>query len=637
MRQRTQLIAGLVVIVGMVSLHLSVFDAPTVPDGAPADGSQLFYQQHPGAGQYRGPFYIDDREYYLFREDGDERVITAGRYVYGPSAEEVRGIARFYDVTRLDPLFWSPLSGEADFEGAGTYDERLFNRGIDDEKRERLGQVRSEILEGRDMLPAQYLQNLSRVDGATDRFLDRPSRENARSLLGVYADTSIAYSNAADSLTETMVRSMPQDEDGLEEVRYHLESGKVIATSSIVSYLSNVRQNADRLQEEVRRRYRMMQGAEGTAPPQYRTMPSGGAVVDQERSLSDAQVREMMGERLHATLDVGDRRSLAGSRVEGPYRVQVPCMDQQRQVVRLEQDDLGHRLQYFVVDGVARNVAYPEGTPSDYTEDPRIVPADVPVNVTVMGNTSRYEVGSFGPFERETIRGGMGIGRGETFYWVNESPESLGVLTETEHPFAYWQCPFGASSRWDWHAIELMHTLVADRRLGNDSSQEAPDQMRDAFSEVSMAEREFLAEPSQRSMSRLGTAYDRAVSALRKGAGEEGVQDIIQHGYGSELVERAVFISSRVSVMDEVFSEHSAHDHTFQTFRDQLSFSGQIEYISSTEEAREVLGPRAVLTYSFMDMFLAPRSASVWRLEGWAEPTVEERARPTTTIYPFAD
>lgn len=637
MRQRTQLIAGLVVIVGALVLHLSVFDAPPVPDGADETGSQLFYQQHPDGGQYRGPFYIDDRAHYLFREDGGERVITEMGYVYGPRADAVQGLARFYTVTRLDPLFWSPLSGEMDFEGAGSYDDRLFNRGIDADKRERLEQVRAEVLEGRDLLPVQYIQNLSRVDDATERFLDRSSRESARSLLGVYADTSIAYSDAAGSLTETMVRSMPQDEDGIEEVRYHLESGKVIGTGSMASYLDRIRQNADRLQEEVRRRYRLMQGDEESTPPQYRTMPDGGTLVDRERLLSDARVREMLGERLHATIDAGDRRSLAGSVVEGPYRVQLPCMDQQRQVVRLEQDDLGHRLQYFVVDGVARNVAYPGGGPTGYTTQPRIIPADVPVNVTVQGNTSRYAVGSFAPFERDLVRGGEGIGRGETFYWANESPENLGVLTETEHQFAYWQCPFGASSRWDWHAIELMQGMVADRRLGNDSLRDAPAPVRDAFSEVSAAEREFLAESSQRSMSRLGTAYGRAVSALRGASGDEVGRDTSWHARGPGLVERAVFISSRVSVMDEVFSEHSAHDHTFQTFRDQLGFSGHIEHISTTEEARDVLGPRAVLTYSFMDLFLAPRSASVWRLDGWADPTVEERARPTTAIYPFAD
>lgn len=629
---RRGFVAGLLVVLAGLTGH-ALSTAPMVPEGVAGPGSQLFYQQHPDGGEYRGPFFLDGQAYYVLRQDGQRHVISQGHHVVWPREEAVLGIADLYTRTRLDPLFWSPLSGRMEFEGAETYDDRLFSQGIDQGNQQRLNEIRELVLQGRDLLPEQYLSNLSRVDRRTEAFLERPSQDNARQLLGAYDATAQAYDAAASSLTTTMVRSLPHDDDGLDSVRFVQPSGTSMTTGSFITYLERINRNADRLAAEVRDRYRLLEG--GTAAGQdYRPMPSGGAVVDRERLISDTMVRQLAGAQRYSGLDRDDRISLAGSQVQGPYTVRLPCRDQQRKVVRMSQGKDGSLFQYFLVDGVARSAAYPGGGAMGAVTDPRIIPADVPVNVTIGDGGARYRLEGYPTIEEKVARNGTGIGRGATFYWMNRSPQQLGVLTFVEHQFAYWQCPLAASSRWNWHAIDVMHGRVADQRLGETRLQGAPSRLREAFRRVDTAEQAFLAEPSQQTMRRLGTAYRSAVSVLR-GTSRDGAAPRLLRA-GDELVDRAVFISSRVSVMDEVFTEHSTHDHTFQSFRDQLSFSGHIDNVARMDRAREVIGYREVMTYSFMDLFLAPRSGSVWRLEEWADPTVPGRNRPRTVIYPFS-
>jgi len=632
MEKRQQSFLGVGLILTGIAVHL-LSAAPPIPDTG--TGDQLFYQPHPDGGQYRGPFFIADQDYYVLRKDGQRHVITRGRHVTWPREDQVLGLADLYTRTRLDPLFWSPFSGRMEFENSSTYEQRLFERAIEPGNQRRLARVRDTVLEDRSLLPEPYLRGLSTVDRRTDRFLDHPSYSNAEKMLAAYDVTAAAYGDAARSLAATLVRVMPHDEDRLTQVRFVQPSGTTMTTSSFITYLERIGQNAERLSQEVRDRLRLLEEG-GAVSIDPRMAPSGGTVTSRERLVTDAGVRRLAGAHPYAGLDDDDRASIAGSRVEGPYTVPLPCRDEQRQVVRLSQDRLGSQFQYFLVDGVARSAVYPagDGSGTRFTTSPRIIPADAPVNSTAVDGRARYAVEGFEPFTADIAWNDTGIGRGATFYWMNRSRENLGVLTLVEHQFAYWQCPLAASSRWSWHAIDLVHGRVADRRLGDAGMEGVPSPVRDAFGRVAAAEQAFLTERSQRTMRRLGAAYWDAVSALRSTpAGGAGLGDWERQ----ELVDRAVFVSSRVSVMDEVFSEHSAHDHTFQSFRDQLGFSRYIKNVSGIAEARSVIGPREVLTYSFMDLLLAPQSSSVWRLEGWADPTVAQRARPRTVIYPLRD
>lgn len=276
---------------------------------------------------FHGPFYFNDEEYYvsdIFRENLVDRsyVMHNEKVVEDPEVRErISGLKNFYELSRDDPLFYSPYV-DADLldEAAKLYDdyEEIFLSNLSEPKYENLYYLYKggEI----NMVPHDFLEMLPKTVDKTEEFYGDPSYENAEELIGLYKEAAKAYRMGIEEIIELFEETMSLDPHETRR-RSVFTSGFGVGTTyeGIEKDLDLVLKNAERLEEEVKDRESCLHGVHcPEVATEIEDIDYGE--VDRKEDLEIIVAPEALLERSEK---IGiDREDVT---VKGPYFIETAC------------------------------------------------------------------------------------------------------------------------------------------------------------------------------------------------------------------------------------------------------------------------------------------------------------------------
>lgn len=308
----------------------------------------------------KGPFIIKKSSYFI-AEDHDSNatrifLLQSENYtdIQNSSIEkEVMGLKNLYIKTRTDPLFYS------------SYAENLSFAKYHDLRKKVFGPLypHIEIVRERNLYPQRFWGNLTTTIERTNNFYDTTSKQNAIEMLDQYENTAKAYDKGLVNFVHYL------NESGFEESVIGFSNGGETTPSLLSTNIQRMSNNSQRLLDETKTRRGILHGnksLERYFPKQevnYTEVSFGRA------TLSDSEIKKSFHEQENFSSSF-----LNEAEVEGPYKVEMACSGNTRQMVRLEHEDADDYYPlYHIADGYFRSTEYVMKENFTYRGERRII------------------------------------------------------------------------------------------------------------------------------------------------------------------------------------------------------------------------------------------------------------------------
>lgn len=551
-------------------------DSQVSPVGAEiTDNRQYRFSEVNGSMLY-GPYLVDGNRY--FYQDGN---------VLDSSLDEVEKskverLHNFYLKTYLDPLFYSPQSGDMDLSGFERFEKGKVltkNCGLE-----------------YDVIPQNYFDDLDKNHNTTDSFLNYASYENAEILIDQNIETTESYSNFVGGFIDLIDKEVSQnkcfEDDANNEgialatdtpVQYRIDTG------NLKSYVKMANENSRKLLEDIQNRRSLLESKNKfeieTSSTEIENITfSFNNTYNREEALSEFNTRrksevanlEDDGESGNESEEgegeggeEGEEGTEAGEESEeGEESGDSEESENSSEAFRSSDDNVTtEKTSFNLTDGQKESLRTVDELPVKYDMNPYCLERDT---VPVYG------------WDRNAYPN-MILGQDTLF---KDNAEYLKDF------FTSCRCPYVEVTRLKWYMTDNLYRNITEDKVSADYT--GVDSQK-----VDRAERIFLKDPGENSMEQLSNVYD---NTLRNSIKQGKFSNELPNMWKRNLQE-----SSKLQVFESTYDDFYNEYH-MQVWREYFPVDMDSKYSRLKYNYFLVSGTEYPLTFMTW-------SDSVWRLD----------------------
>lgn len=522
-----------------------------------------------------GPFTVRGKDYRVLDNGSHLRVMNGEREVRDLELrDQVIGLMRFYRLTRIEPLFYTPLYDVPDFRKYEGYTRHMMlSDPLKDVPADKRLYVYRRRLNRSNLIAEDTIQGLDDVQEATDRFYKNTSYQNALQLLDRYR---AQLNRRSGDITELIRLTASVQEAGVAESVVS-RSGRSIKEDDFVENLRLINSNIHALGDEIDSREKLLQG--GVEPRKPDISP-----VNYSKPVNRTQVVSLQEKRawLKKWKTFGIETESFDSDAGGPYSVDVSCFGESRLVAGFEDPRAYPNL--VIVD------AYPRygGTTTNTTEAFR--------------QRISEEAGKWNGnknVDRMLLPG--------VIYQELDSGKTL-VLNQAANPFESMNCLYNENTVLNWQTVHLLKEQLSQERVYSEPGTRVPG-LNDTLLTGHRLENSFLRQPSQLQAEKLGKNYRnlylKTLEIRRNGTGLS-VKAVERAQRARELY---LLIQTRNAALEKTLEiQYHTADRFYWTFFDYRNRD-----FSRERRARQ-FKLEHVVNYSLFDVLLGSARPYSWRL-----------------------
>jgi len=486
-------------------------------------------------------------------------------------------LKNYYEITKLDPLFYSPfVDSTFDFTKYRNYEEIIFS-GFTKQFGRSLYKYYQEQGKTLNLIPHKFLELLTENISKTNKFLESPTLDNAKELIVTNENTTDAYLENLHQLGEiiNLVTSI-QTPDKLVNTGLGRLQGFAVA----IADLKLMQKNGDELKNEIEKRKKILNGEADFNIPKFvvpENLSTDEFATDTFFSKKDAK-EELWETYIWEWKDLATvikgrpftREQFNSVNVQGPYQIDILCFPPDSQ--------FKHLVYGFFPPENSFTLPYP-----------RFMIAD--------GLT--YRLPGHVPFTDQP--------REE---WLKDNPMTL------------CSCPYIENAKLVWFLIDFMKIRLEDKKVFSVLSSDNHSQnLNQIISQGATLEEKFLKYPTQNNLFLLGDHYKAFYYAIAKmGENGETVPRSIERSKETSW-QYYTLVQSKIAFLQKVF------DHLYGALEKRSVVDFRDRFLSSPQHG--------ILEGSQYSLLYMPWSKSVWRLNEDPNYYDDESENPWTPWNKF--
>lgn len=496
----------------------------------------------------KGPFIVNSSTYFI-AEDPESNATRTFRLEQENYTEirdhsierKVKGLKNLYLETRNDPLFYSSYSQDLDFSEYHDLKKKVFGPLFQHLK----------LVRERNLYPQRFWGNLTLTIDKTDSFYDTTSRENAIELFDQYERTARAYDRGVVNFIHYV------NESDFDNMSVTFVNGGETTPQLLKKNIRKMSNNSRMLLEETERRREILQGRESPQEFFLKEEVNYTEVSFERATLSDTEIRQSFHDQENMSYYF-----LNEAEVEGPYRVDMACIGEKRQLTRLEHKDAEDRYPlYHIADGNYRMTRY-----------------EMKDNFTYRG-------------DRQIIYNGTG---------------QIGYLGGKDIAMLNCNCPYNNLVAVDWQLIDKVVEKLGEKPLyhGLNQTEIEDERLRKSVVRGQKIERNLMQNPSTEGVEALGRNLQQTRAILYRRT-EEG------ESINPELLERTEYMWRMRILIDSKLPMMKYPLDNYYNSADQ--FRRGLYGAENRVEKAFTPPPGMLLDYSHYSLTFGSFSETVWR------------------------
>jgi len=380
--------------------------------------------------------------------------------------EKSPALKGFYQITKYDPLFYSPYTNEGDFNFTNLqgYEELLFSELLE---KQGVSLLKYYKAKGRklNLLPHDFLEILPQNIKQTETFLANPTKEGAQKLLEINKRTVNLYKeNLLDlgDVFDQITAFRAPNQVGLASL------GRPLPFTTALKDLKLIQNNANALLEEVTKREKILNGSQKYKLPAFKVPAVQNEVLDHFREgnyLSKEEAIISLWENYNEEWkDFGmpaaftKEEALENIQAHGPYQIEIACFP--------DPDNRIHLVYGFSSEKL--ELLYPR---------------------FIFGDGTVYRLPGHRSFDEISLAGHS------QDVWIKDNP------------FTICSCPHIEDSKIQWYMLDIMHHKIKNSPLYANNTYNYPTKLGQLLEQGPFLEKSFIEYPTQSTLTALGINY----------------------------------------------------------------------------------------------------------------------------------